>query len=77
MTLRSLEVGFHKTTKSYATIERATQVASEIARGCLGMVNVRIVASIGGGVRYTAVFYAFSEAQDRMFVANKGFVCHA
>lgn len=80
--LRTLEIGYHKGIKSYASEDRTVKEATAIAERCKGMVNVRIVPvnpkpdSMRVVLRFTAVFYCFSDENDMMYVAGTGFMVH-
>lgn len=76
--LRTLEVGYdHKSIKTFAKAATAETKARELAALCAGMVNARIVpVEVDGAIRYTALFYAFSEQADVVRVAHGGYICH-
>lgn len=69
MTIRTTQVGFHKNSKSYVTAAGAIK-AVEIAGEKLGMFNVLVVQQDG---RYFPVCSCFSNPQDSITLARKGF----
>jgi hypothetical protein len=78
--LRNLEIGFgDNTTRTYAKQQTAIKKAEELAGGCAGMVNARVVpVEIPAAPnRYTVLFSCFSDMNDMQFIAREGFHCFA
>jgi len=63
-----------KTVRTYATAERAVHEATKLADQLTGMVNIRPVPVVAsdGRVRYTVMFFGFSEEHDCFRASTSG-----
>lgn len=61
-------------TRTYSTIKRAHDAAVAAADKIRGYVNFYVIpVETTEGNRYTAIFHAFSDIQDAVYIANMGF----
>lgn len=70
--IRTLEIGYADSVKTYAKPETAQAKAAEWAGRIKGLVNVRIAPAVdaSGQIRYTAIFSCFSEESDIFLLAR-------
>lgn len=76
--VRTVEFGWpEKTTRTYATSERCAHEARKLCEGLDGVCNIRIVPVVDwpegqahARVRYTAIFFCFSDEADIFHLAR-------